>query len=901
MRGNQYFLLCLFLCLSISSSAIPDSLQQQLNTVDGASRLNVWNDWADHLLGDSLDHWEPIVQEACSDAYQFMEQDSALEWCYHFHERLKIRYTDNNRYSKILEVLEVMKPIADTLAKKNGGYHSTLVNWYKHYGWFHYTNRDMKKAEANFQKALELNKIAQNESLFFSLWRALGIMHAFGEEINKGLEYLAIADSMATKLKYPFRDVLTLKYYQAYTHGRLEEYKKADHLFEFILDSLHYETANTAERIKIDYAKNLCLSGKTTKGIAYLNQLNIYVDTLSKHINQATYAEAQCDCAILDGDLTSAYSWNNIIRSLMISTYDERRNEELLAWQAKFKTSEKEAEIHLLENEKLLEQTQYRNKVTIISILALLGGGILFFLLLLNKNKQKELVLNLERDRQITENRDRLFSSITHDIRTPLTLMMAPLERAGSGPVEERVKTDIKLAMRNGKRLMELFNQILDWNKAEAKALTLSPQLGQLGLVLNALCRRFEQQAEESQLKFMNDLNFAKDYILMDFDKLDKILSNLIGNAIKFCEAGEVIRLSGFIKNEYLCLEISDDGPGIEVSEQEKVFQNYTQGIQGKIKGGTGIGLALVKELVSLMKGEIEIKSDPGKGTTFNLSLPFESVSDNILLEEKTEKGKTVVTEDKEKPVVLIVEDEPELLNFLYSALVDKYEVEVAHSSAIGLSIAISRIPDIIISDWMLPDHTGEWLCNEIHKNELIAHIPVLILTAYNADTYRQLAFEAGAVAWMNKPFKLDLLYKQLETLLAQQERVRENWSGKFFLEEKQKSNEQVIEIDPFLQSIMELLEVHHSDEFFSVEKMAKLMLLSRVQLFRKIKKITGESPSSLIRKYRLNKARLLLKQPGQNVSQVSFAVGFSDPNYFSRAYKQHFNIAPSQDLYNAK
>lgn len=895
----------LFFFLSVSpiwASGIPDSLQQKLDAVEKTEQFAVWVDYVMKIKhsGGKLENWKEISDMACSEASKYIEGDSSLIWCYNFNVRIKDQFANMIQYQNVLDVLNNSRPIVDSLVNRNNGHHATLASWYRHYGLYHYINRDMDGAIENYEKSLEANEVPQSRYESFQTWNAAGLANTFGGNTEKGLFYFNKADSIYNIMGGPFYEILMMRYYKTYAYLNLNQFERVDATFRSFIDSLHLVPKTTADRMRLDYAENFCkLEGRTSEALRYFESMASIMDSTQTHMgNKLTYAESICNCAMLAGDNKKASHWFEIARSVSHDINSERRNDALLEMQTKFKTSEKEAEIVKLEQEKVLEQAEFRNKIGLISIISLIGLGLLSFFLLQNRNKQKQLSLSLEKDRQIAENRDRLFSSITHDIRTPLALMMAPLERAESETEKKSVKSDIQLASRNGKRLMELFNQILDWNKAEAKALNLNPQVGQLNLTIDALCQRFEQQAVENGILFKKDIQVSADQVLFDFDKVDKILSNLIGNAIKFCDAGQEVKLTLKIKDQQLLFNVRDEGPGIEDSEKENLFKRYVQGTQGKIKGGTGIGLALVKELVTLMNGDIQLESELGKGTTFSGHLPFEKAKEAIPMIAGIDEQNTGSEQASEKPLILVVEDEPELLEFLRSALVGNYEVEIANSTTVGLSIAISRIPDIIISDWTLPDNNGGWLCREIQKNDLTAHIPVVILTAHNSDTHQQQAFDSGAVAWMNKPFKLETLQRQLKTILGQQKRAQQTWANEI-LPESVSDNQPEIS-DPFLQKVMANLEENFADEYFSVEKMAEKLFLSRVQLFRKIKNITGESPSILIRNYRLEKGRILLRQPDQTVSEVSFAVGFSDPSYFSRAYKKHFDVAPSQNLGNS-
>ena len=906
-----FLLLFLFTNISWANNNVTDSLLNLMNTTPDSEKIEVYKDLVNKAINKTILSVHELEGKILEDAMEVLGRDSAILWHFNLRGILAEKLRGYGHSGLAIPIFDKMKITADSISEIKGKLHWTLPKWHYYLGNFYRMQGEGDRVVELLTKGLELNKEVKDIRVEKALHHCLALHYSWvrSEEdtTEKAKKHFAFLDSLIQNPIFTVKEKLNVVRSRAYFHYNVEgEYEIAHDLMNQVMDSIHLFSHNAQHRLIIDYSSLLTDMGKEEKALSLLEEYLPQIKEANRTELLGAFYEEYIDALIMLGRYEEAKEYNEELRSIYITMEFNRRNEAVQEWQAKYEATEKEAKIQLLEQQKINSQS----RITIISMIALLGIGLLSFFLYRNKNKQKQLALDLERDRQvaekdrqIAENRDRLFSSITHDIRTPLALMLAPLERAENHSSNEAVKSDINLARRNGKRLMELFNQILDWNKAEAKALVLNPQVGQLDITFSSLCERFQQQAVEKGVKFTNEINMPKGQFLLDYDKMDKILSNLIGNAIKFCEVGQGVQLEADFEkrgNDYsLLLKVSDQGPGIGNEEQKNLFNRYVQGEQGKLKGGTGLGLALVKELVEMMKGDIELQSELGKGTTFKVNLPMKMAEDLPVVPLQNQEYQPTPTDiDSEKPLILIVEDEPELLEFLRSALVNDYEVEIANSTSVGLNLAISRIPEVIISDWTLPDNTGGWLCQQISKNELTAHIPVMILTAHNSDTNQKMAFDSGAVAWMNKPFQLDVLRRQLSTILMQQKRAQNLWAKKTPTETiSDVEEEQVETISPFIEKVIHVIGENYSDENYSVEKMAEMLYLSRVQLFRKVKSITGTTPSKMINEYRLKKARQLLQQPGATVSEVSYEVGFSDPSYFGKVYKQYFQVSPSQDL----
>lgn len=889
------FILLVFNSSSTWAQETKDSIDFIFEGITEAEHLDLWSDWYKNVDRYNPIPWDNRQTKACDDAYQVLDKPSAQRWCLELRLNFSRDILNNGFPVRAFSNFESIKQELEALDQNKPLTQSFILLWNIEYASAHYYHYEEKDSVlVYFQKSKDLELNVQDPFLSYKLWKEWIIMLLKEKEIPLAFEYLKKATLIADTIELKEEEKWTLQYFNAMTEDKLGNFKKSEDLYLDLLTNLQSIDTLLATKIKLGYADVMCRSGQTQKALKYFEETLPEVKSRDNIDVFRKYGEtcAACYMSIGENRKGSDSFWE-----YQFKMYDFNNKERNLADKEARKELENNKEvIHLreLEQTQIAERNQFRFKLAGIIGVLLFGLSILGYFLFRNYLKRKDLKSKIERDQKIAENRDQLFSAITHDIRTPLALMMAPLERAEKSMQHPQAIADLQLAQRSGMRLMELFNQILDWNKTEAKAMAINPQASDLSFTLYTFCDRFIDQAKEKGITFISEIEIPNNQFILDYDKLDKILSNLVSNAIKFCKQGDEVILTAKWQNEKVEVQLKDTGPGISKEDQANLFDRHFQGEQGKLKGGTGIGLALVKELVDLMRGNISLESELGKGSVFTVLIPATSVSG--ITEEtiyKSEEKASVFTGTK-KAMILIVEDEPDLLSFLQSALQKDYEVKIANNTTVGLSIAQSQIPDLIISDWSLPDHDGGWLCQKIKSIELTAHIPVLILTAFSSDKNLKEVFDSGAIARMNKPFKLENLDRQVKSILDQQNRFRNQWQqrgpGTLDLQKEETP------IDPFLEKVMDTITNNLSDEYFNVEKMAADLYLSRTQLFRKVKNTTNFSPSELLNIERLKTAQQLLKTTEQSIADIAFSVGFSNQQYFSTAYKKHFDRTPSMD-----
>jgi len=451
--------------------------------------------------------------------------------------------------------------------------------------------------------------------------------------------------------------------------------------------------------------------------------------------------------------------------------------------------------------------------------------------------------------------------------------------------------------------LLKLVNQMLDLSKLESGHLPVKMIRGDIVAYLHYLTESFHSYTDSKDILLTFCADFSDEDVDYDPEKLQNIMSNLLSNAIKFTPAGGEIEVAVHKAGPEIVIRVTDTGPGIPREHLPHIFDRFYQVEDtGSRYDGSGIGLALVKELVRLLGGSISVESPPGKGAGFCIQLPISrgaSPASTPLLSSPVEAFATPLPELQvplpgERDTVLLVEDNADVMTYLSAVLAESYQVLTARNGQEGIDKALEYIPDIIVSDVMMPVKTGFELCKALKSDDRSSHIPIVLLTA-KADHEAKIAgLTYGADVYLSKPFNQEELQLQLKKLVALRRQLQEHYQA---LGQQQPENSitPLSLNDRFLQKILHIIESNISDEDFDMPKLCALLNMSRSNLFRKIKALTGESATGFIRSVRLNKARELLLNTDMNVTEVCFATGFSSPNYFSRVFQEVFGMAPSE------
>jgi signal transduction histidine kinase/DNA-binding response OmpR family regulator len=529
-----------------------------------------------------------------------------------------------------------------------------------------------------------------------------------------------------------------------------------------------------------------------------------------------------------------------------------------------------------------------------------------------DEEAKKAKLMQLEADhlKKLDAIKSQFFANISHEFRTPLHLILAPLQKKEEISVQE-----INMMKGNAHRLLRLVNQLLDLAKAEVGMLELNLREGNILAFLHHAACSFQALAENKSLHYLIDIPDQELLVPFDPDILEKIVYNLLSNAIKFTPTGGEVTIQASIEtDDMLKIVIADSGLGVPVYLQSKIFDRFYQvdGSQTRSFEGTGIGLALTKELVDLYGGSICLNSTEGKGSSFLVKLPLknEKIQHPILpyisqtssgpqpiadLQIDNAEAMSVAQKDDEnqaKPTILLVEDHTELRNYLKQQLMENFQVLLAKQGDEGLSIAIQMIPDLIITDIMMPVMDGVALTRHLKDNPLTSHIPIIMLTAKEDGESKMEGFSTGAEQYLVKPFIFGELLARINSLLTQRNRLRIKYSREVIL---QPTATTIPDREAaFLEQTIRIIDEHISDENFTVEVLQKKIGMSRMQLHRKLTALTGQSASELIRTIRLKRAADLLQQPGIQIAEAAYMSGFSHMSYFSKSFKEQFGVLPS-------
>ena len=514
--------------------------------------------------------------------------------------------------------------------------------------------------------------------------------------------------------------------------------------------------------------------------------------------------------------------------------------------------------------------------------------------------------LKLSKDHELYQQKLRFFTNISHDVRTPLTLMLGPLEEMEtSDDLPDKYRNKVTRALKNTKMLHNLFNQVLDFRKMETD--NLPTKLYQLNL--NKFAQYIFTQFNDLALSKKIDFELiSPDYdiiIVSDPQKLESIFFNLISNAIKFTHSYGQVFLEINADDNNILIQVKDTGVGIPENELNTVFTRFYRTNQSdSISKGTGIGLALVKSYVELLNGKIEVKSMPDRETTFSISWPLRKDYDQFEIYEpdahqlkevlasqsNVEIHDSLNTQRNEK--IVVIDDNNDILEYLVEILSPFYKVSTAGNGSDGLQLIARHHPSLVICDIMMEGMDGIEVTQKIKSNLDISHIPVILLTAKNTVDDKIEGYEKGADAYIEKPFNKTLLLTRIKTLIEHRSRLKK----KFMVFDSPADNVTPTSLDEvFLKKVIAKIENNITDSDFSVQGLVDEMDTTQDQLYRKIKALTGLSINHFIRSIRLKKAALLLRENRFNVGEVMFKVGFNNPSYFTRSFKTEFGVTPSK------
>lgn len=539
-------------------------------------------------------------------------------------------------------------------------------------------------------------------------------------------------------------------------------------------------------------------------------------------------------------------------------------------------------------------------------------SGIIFLFI---KRSIKQKVINKEIElkrkeadhfREINNLKTRFFTNLTHELRTPLSLIIAPVEQLKKTKKKKNRKRLLSIIKKNANNLLNLSDQLLDISKIEAGVLEANYFPGDMVLSIKKCIEAFKEEAKEKIITIDLISPLTANYIFSPY-MLERIINNLISNSIKYGKRGGKILVRLSEKEDGVIIKIEDDGIGISKKDLPHIFERFYQSENSKnnpnIVTGSGIGLSLVNELVQMQDGEINVESKIGddSGSIFKIYLPYKKAESlvNVSKEKNQPLDSATFIKDDESPTILLVEDNEEMLDFLSISLKPHYNVIKSDNAIKGLKLANEIIPDIIISDVMMSKMDGLELCKQIKENMVTNHIPVILLTAKTDLKSRLEGLTLGADDYVSKPFNVSELLLRIKNRLELQKSQRETIFEELKLlpnYSEEKNNKE--KSDPFLLQVEQILENNLSNEQFGVNDLASSLNMSRTSLHRKIKALTNNTTGKIIQVYKLKRASTLLKE-NYNIAEVSYKTGFGSPSYFSKCFKETYGLTPSEYLEN--
>ncbi len=768
------------------------------------------------------------------------------------------------------------------IAKKINYRHLT-ANAYKSIGELAYQNREYNSALINYKKCFEIGCDKCPRIVFHKVLLDIGNVYLIAHDYKNALKYfnksLFLADSSKALLEKASSFSAIADYYNAINN--------TNEAISYYEDALKLASSVKSLSLKKEISSKLSLSYKDKKDFQkayqYLSLSNLVADTLNKitQVENISRMESKFE-----------------LQNLTVQKERELKENQIRA----------DAEIG--------KQAQQKFFFIIGFILMSALGFVLYRGI---RQKKKDNKILEEQKKQIEEMSAKVhradeekisfFTNISHELKTPLTLILGPAERLmKENQGDEKITFSLSVIRRNAVQLFNYINQLLDLRKLESGKENLKVSFIDITGICKSACSTFSYMANEKNisLNFITDEKTLTGWI--DKSILEKTLNNLLSNAIKHTNDGGEVNISlSSIRNaageiSEIKLIVKDTGTGIPEEKVKFIFDKYYQ-VENANNGksnGTGLGLAYTKELVELHKGKITVESNINTGTTFTVVLPvmesFYNESEKAVKEISKSDDIDVVCEDdspEEKETLLIIEDNDDMRGFIKSIFIDEFKILEAGDGTTGCKIAVEEIPDVIISDIMMPGMNGFELCDKIKNNIKTNHIPVMLLTAKTGDENEIKGYKTGADDYLTKPFNSDLLEIRIKRLIETRERLRQYFTKEFLLnpsEVKLNSPE-----DEFLRKAVKVVEDNIENPDLNVELLMEELAVSRTQLFRKLKAITNYSANQFIRNIKLKRAAQLLRHHSYNITEVLYLSGFNSHSYFTSCFKEVYGCLPKE------
>ncbi|HTJ51084.1 MAG TPA: ATP-binding protein [Cyclobacteriaceae bacterium] len=797
------------------------------------------------------------------------------------------------------------------------------VSWcYASIGTNYSQANNFDKAIYYHNRALALNKKINNLSGVGRNLNSLGYINELQKNYPKALEYYK--RGLDIRLTVGNKVDITLSYANVGSiYYLMNQYSRAlEFLFKALPLAQAVDNKNYIALIYQNIGEVYYKTGKYDEGERYLlNALQLGNEIGDKKRREGVY-DALKSLEQSRGNYKAAFHYLELLQGVRDTLYTQDRSRQVAKMETLYETNKKEQTIKLLEQQRHI-QLMWRYALSFGIILVMIATLIIYRLQQSRARKTKQLLvveqaLN-DKLKEVDKLKSRFFANISHEFRTPLTLLLAPIEeKLSSNNISNSEKDLLMLMRRNANRLLDLVNQLLDLSKLEVGKMGITLRKYRLKEFMNTIAASFNMLAENKKIHFEKKLIIPDGSYSFDADILEKIINNLLSNAFKFTPPGGLITLmvemnqnsSGI--EDGIKIKVSDTGKGIPRDEQNEIFSPFYQikNLADDGNVGTGLGLSLVKELTKLYGGSVNLISTENLGTSVTVYIPLDpAVKESAPLEPEarlvatlknqiTESGNDTHEDEPEElhdDIILVVEDNADLRNFISSVLQKEFTVVCAADGKDGFEQALHHIPALIISDLMMPVMDGLILTEKIKSDERTSHIPVVLLTAKNEQESKLEGLRTGADDYLTKPFSTEELRVRIINLIEQRRRLAAKYGEQNAVIPTPLLKHEMSLEEKFLQKARTIVESNINDFAFGVETLSAEMHLSRTQLLRKLKALTGLSPNEFIKDLRLKRAAELILSKADTISQIGYAVGFNDQSYFTKCFKKQFGVAPSE------
>lgn len=733
--------------------------------------------------------------------------------------------------------------------------------------------KDYDEALIRFKNAYNINRKFRDSVEVAGSIHNIGTTYSRIGNIDSALYYLNLGLDYFTDLKDTSKIAQTLNNKGSLYHRQLGKTEEALSFFEealrlHLLTSNRYEAGVSSINLGViyyemeDIDKGFYYLKKALENAKLLNNIPLLRLSL-ENITQMYEEQEQYDSAYF-----YQKEWIALNDTLNTTKQKSIIAELEQAYQQKQLEQDKEiAELKL----------EVMNKWIVITVLAIIILLILTFYFIYKKRVKEEL----------ESTKSKFYANLAHEFRTPVSLIKSPAQQILRNTKDRDIRERSEMIIKSADQLLELFNQLLDVSKLEAGKISITETHGDVVEFTHSLVEQTRPLAQERNIDLIINSDLSERFLRFDHSIYQKALMNLLTNAIKFSPEKGTVKIDLQESEEgFFRVDVADQGSGIDEKAKKRLFKRFNHSDGPNNPTGIGLGLALSKELMKIMGGDLVLSNTGKEGSVFTIKL---KVKNKALIPSKLKKS------DEDSISILLVDDHPDLLNHLRKELDSEFICYTASNGVEGLQKAIDLVPDVIISDVVMPEMDGVEMAKKIKENELTDHIPILLLTAKTSKEIKYSGLEAGAISYMTKPFDIEEIKHQLRSFLNWREKLEEK-NSKIKQEDATLQKGLLDHSNSFVQKIIAMVLEHLDNDTFTIEELAASLHLSRAQVHRKVKATTGLSTSALVRNIRLEKGYQMLAENDElNVNEVAYSCGFTGPSYFTKSFNEYFGVKPSE------